>query len=132
MQPMRSHLPNGSWPVYPGHPITVAWYIVNKYPSFEEAIKVPAGREFENALADNDIPGAGGEVVGALTFLKKLVDGEPWESAVAWADARWRDGKAGGHGRKVAPGLAQANYVKPLLKAKSSWWKKCGSGARSV
>lgn len=123
---MRDFLPNGSWPVYPGHPITVAWYIVNKYGSFEEANK-NTKHGWPRALGDNDIPGAGGEVYMALDFLNKLVDGATWEDVVAWADHHWRDYKAGGHGRKVAPGQTQANYVKPLLKAKSSWWEAVGA-----
>lgn len=121
---MRERLPNGSWPVYPGHPLTVAWFIVNKYPSFDVANATCPGHQFSNALGDNDIPGAGCAVTTAMHFLKKLVDGEPWEKVVAWADNAWRSGKAGGHGRKVAPGLAQANALKPHLKAKSSWWER--------
>jgi hypothetical protein len=77
---MRALLPNGSSPVYPGHAITTAWFIVNKYPSFEP------GHAYCNALEDTDIPGAGSEVVMALDFLRKLVDGEPWDEVVRWAD----------------------------------------------
>lgn len=120
---MRDILPNGSSPVYPGHPITTAWFIVNKYPSFETASERRPEHDYMNALEDNDIPGAGSEVHAALEFLGKLNAGGLWGDAVKWADDHWSYSCAGGHGRKVAPGQTQANYVKPLLFAKRGWWE---------
>lgn len=134
------HLPGDSLDariaVYPGHPITIAYLITMKYPNFESAF-VKVGKWGDAAaLADCDIPGAGGNVSAALELLFWLRDGtfkkvgsksgrKTWDVAVSWADDYWSrcDSQNMTHQERWKKGQEQADQIKPLLKARRSWWK---------
>lgn len=127
------HAATGDYPVYPGHPITTAWQIMEVFDSPQDAL-MPAGDGLNcpAALADSRISGAGGEVWVACELLRKALDGVPAEELFAWADDRWIAGSAGGHTRAVAPGMAQANLLKPVFADRlSAWLAGAGKGANT-
>jgi hypothetical protein len=134
--------------VYPGHPVTVAYIITQLYVSFEDATEVQEGHQYSNALGDNDVPGAGGNVSAALSFLHYLKTGIlSWEDAIKYADESWatcdgqKEGSSWGHREGWKPciddkpctpeeyyinrwkkGQKQADRIKPLLKQKITTW----------
>lgn len=113
----------GDYPVYPGHPLTTAWQIMEVFDSPKAALMPAAdGLGYPAALTDGRISGAGGEVRAACDLLRKALDGVPAEELLAWADDRWIAGSAGGHTRAVAPGLAQANLLKPVFAERLAAW----------
>lgn len=110
--------------VYPGHPLVVAFEIINVFGSPEEAFK-PVESDSLNcptAVADNRVSGGGGEVYAACELLQRARKGHPVEELIAWADMRWSSGQAGGHVKAVAPGLQQANKLKSVFSEKLAAW----------
>ncbi len=114
----------GEYPVYPGHPLTVAWEIMSVFATPSEALAIyqQHGLNCPNAVTDNRISGGGGEVCRACDLLRKAVGGTSAEDLILWADERWVEGRAGGHIKAVEPGLAQAEKLKPLFAAKLASW----------
>lgn len=74
-------------PVYPGHPVTIAYQIMSLYPDLETAKE--KGYKFPKALEDIRVSGGGGRVYSALDLLQKRQDGETWEQLFEWADKVW-------------------------------------------
>jgi hypothetical protein len=77
--------------VYPGQPLVIACYILEKYSSLDEANKL--GDRYPNALEDSDIPGAGGNIYGAIDLLYKI-KGTPLEDvkdlALMYSNDYWK------------------------------------------
>ncbi|WP_413460460.1 hypothetical protein [Herbaspirillum huttiense] len=114
----------GQYPVYPGHPLTIAWEIMTVFPKAEDALKTLRTEQLNcpAAVADERITGGGGEVYAACDLLRRAIAGEPAEVLLEWADERWSRGNAGGHVAAVEPGQAQAEQIKPLFAAKLASW----------
>jgi hypothetical protein len=111
---------DGEFSVYPGHPVTIAYLIMQKYPSLAAASKVSTRSGFGAALSDIDIPGAGGRVHAAMSLLQRRAEGASWEELFARADDIWE----GEHFDKHELGQQQADRIKPLLAA--ARWKETG------
>lgn len=111
--------------VYPGHPITLAFVIVQVYPTFEEAFK-KTEHGWPAALGSNDVPGAGGNVYMALDLLRNLQKGMSAKEAFAGADASWAacDNQGTRNVPRWREGQEQADRFKARLEASASWWKK--------
>jgi hypothetical protein len=74
------------FPVYPGHPITLAVQIARAFPSLDAA----HGRTehgWPAALSSGLVSGAGGSVYMALQALDKLRSGESLDTVLSWSDA---------------------------------------------
>ena len=101
---------------YPGHPITLAWCIINRFPDLSKAL--------EGALQSSDIPGAGGNVHRALDVLKQLHSGMPFDTVVKLADQYWDECDGQMRDKPLRWGLGQdeANQIKPLLQEKVFSW----------
>lgn len=114
----------GEYPVYPGHPLVVAWEIISVFKTPSDALRVVTdhGLNCPEAVADNRISGGGGEVFRACDLLRRAKDGATPEELIAWADECWRTGQAGGHLKAIEPGLAQAEKLKPLFAEKLARW----------
>lgn len=114
----------GEWPVYPGHPLTVAWEIMSVFPSHVEALRITtaSGPNCPEAVADNRISGGGGEVHRACDLIRLAQQGAGADELIEWADQKWISGQAGGHLKAVEPGLAQAEKIKPLFAKKLAAW----------
>ncbi len=114
----------GEWPVYPGHPLVIAWEILSVFESPEDALAVKQvqGHRYLTAVSDNRISGGGGEVRAACDLLQRALKGESAEALMAWADQRWLESSAGGHHNAVEPGLAQAAKLKADFPAKLAAW----------
>jgi|SRR6478735_11303894 len=107
----------GAWPVYPGHPCTIALCILRKYPRIADAF-APTEHGWPEALGDGDIPGAGGCVHQGLHLIQRiLADGDTPEEATAWGVERWRDRTlvGGDHRDQYEAGVAEAERIAPLL-----------------
>lgn len=120
--------------VYPGHAITLAYLIVNLYPSLEAA-SAP-GKHFTAVEEDRRLPGAGGHQNQAVELLRQLALGRDWDAVAERADENWArcDGqKSGGYGEfaqknpdyyagRWRRGQEQADRIKPLLRAALQKW----------
>lgn len=73
------------FPVYPGHPITIAVQIAHAFPTLAAA-RASTG-DCPAALASGDVSGAGGAVYSALQALGKLAAGAALEDVLKWSDA---------------------------------------------
>lgn len=72
------------FPVYPGHPMTLAVQIARAFESLEAAHAWTG--DCPAALASGDVAGAGGSVYSALQALDKLRAGVPLDDVLTWAD----------------------------------------------
>lgn len=61
---------------YPGHPISLAYFITQVYGDDIEEAYAETERGYPKALEDSRIPGAGGRVHAALELLHYLLNGE--------------------------------------------------------
>jgi hypothetical protein len=112
------------YPVYPGHPITVAYQIVTTFKTWDEAMGRDSGSPYCRALADSRISGAGGCVSAAIGILHMLRRGRNWEDVVVQADYGWAsiDNQDVRHRKRWKKGQEQADLTKPLLKKRYLWW----------
>ena len=112
----------GAWPVYPGHPCSLALCILRKYPRIADAYVVQTqpdgGPTHPVALGDGDIPGGGGCVYQALDLIQRVRDGlmTPVQ-AIAWGADAWHHRTVIGrdHPDRYAEGVAEYEHVAPLL-----------------
>ena len=136
----------GDFAVYPGHPLTIAYLVVCKYASLEQALGIPDGSPHPGALGDNDIPGAGGNVSNALHLLKLAVEGTlTLDEMVVQGDDTWGKCDAmakGGNNpadpkfgrdyylRRFREGQEQADTIKEKLKEQLPMWPKTQKDAK--
>lgn len=101
--------------VYPGHPITVASFILTKYgDDLGKAFEMTGGlHSCPRALADSDIPGAGDCVYRALSLLKRLQEGTLTPTqAIETAKKSWIEERTRcGHRDSLEPGILEAQSV---------------------
>ena len=92
--------------VYPGHDLVVATFILSRYGDDLSAA-------FDNALADNDISGAGARVSSALDLIRSIMEGVATPiQAIEAAKRRWAYEHAnGGHAESLQAGEIQASGV---------------------
>lgn len=114
----------GEYPVYPGHPLTVAWEIMSVFQSPEQALQTVKtnGLNCPESVADSRISGGSGEVHRACDLLRLARQGANPAELIKWADEKWVAGQAGGHVKAIQPGLAQAEKIKPLFGQKLAAW----------
>lgn len=105
----------GFRPAYPGHPLALAWAIIQFYPDLQGAFQ-KTEQGWPEALADQRIPGGGGCVYAALRLLRSLLEGESLEKTLKEADKIWVNNALNDKTR--ARGLEQ---VKPLRKKITDW-----------
>lgn len=123
----------GEWPVYPGHPLTIATVIMHCYETLDAAA-ANTEHNWPAALGNGDVPGAGGEVYVGLDLLLNIRAGKvSIEEAPAEAQARWLRNGAGGHTDRIAPGQEQADRFQELFLSKASeWFKAVPQSAESL
>lgn len=98
---------------YPGHPITLAAFILTKYEDIDHALARESGHEYPRALEDSDIPGSGSCVWAALDLLDNMRKcslslEETWRLASDYWDRS--------DSREKEQGSSEAERVWPLLK----------------
>ena len=122
----------GEFPVYPGHPLVVAFEIIKVFPSAEAALRTDGNEHgWPAALTDSRISGGGGEVHRGCDLIRQAVAGTPAAELIEWADKAWVDGGAGGHTKAVEPGLAQAAKLKGTFpELLQTWLSKGAAGAQ--
>jgi hypothetical protein len=110
--------------VYPGHPVTIAFCIVNAFETYEEAF-APTPHNFAEALGSCAIPGAGGCVSSALHLLSHLRQGLDTTKALEIADDTWArtDSQKEQYSERWAKGQEQADRFKAKLLERSDWWR---------
>ena len=111
-----------AWPVYPGHPLVLAVLIMRIFPNLQAAgSRSESG--YPAALVDSDIPGAGCHVYAALRILQTRGDGVTPQRMIEQASEYWTRGKAGGHLKNVAEGIAHAEqFVGEFLTRATDEW----------
>lgn len=113
----------GTHVVYPGHPIVLACMIMDRYLNLDKATEMREDEQFQAALSDSFIPGAGCAVYSALNTLDSaLKDGA--ESAYVRANAYW-DGFGKQDARNAASakeGLAQFEQIKARFEHRVALW----------
>jgi len=113
----------GDWSVYPGHPVTIAFLIIHKYPSLYEALYRKNSDSDCAALKDCDIPGSGNAVYLALDLLKELKNTPSLEETIQTHSRRWVENrKSGDHPQAALPGQAQADKIIPLFQSMVKEW----------
>lgn len=119
----------GEFSVYPGHAITIAYLITKVFPTYEAATAPSYDRAGKplgwcEALSNNDIPGAGGNVHNGVDVLRKLHEGQDIETVYAWADQVWAscDTQKERRPDRWKQGQDQADTVKPRLAAEIADW----------
>lgn len=128
------NLASGEYPVYPGHPLVIAYEIMSVFPDPEAALKPCTGEGLNcpEAVADHRISGGRGEVYAACDLLRLARQGKNAEELAQWADARWIRGNAGGHQNAVQPGLAQAARLREKFQSKLASWLNQPTGASNA
>jgi hypothetical protein len=114
--------------VYPGHPVTIAYCIVDQYESWEAASFCRDDSHICEALGDSAIPGAGGCVSAAIAHLKRLyVEKTDPEVVFQMMDDTWdrtdNHSDTAKYFNRWQAGQKQANNFKPRLikKLKEKW-----------
>lgn len=76
---------------HPGHPLVVALFIMEAFPSLDAAL-APSGTATTAALTSELVPGARSSVSLALTALERVASGQ-WDEleAVMWMKAAWAE-----------------------------------------
>jgi len=100
--------------VYPGHPVTIATFILLKYKdNFQDAVTPVGDYGFLRALTDQDIPGGGGCVHQALDLLRMVKDGRlSPEEALEHGKGMWvRRCEGGDHPEKLDAGNREAEAI---------------------
>lgn len=119
---------DGAPAIYPGHPLTLAWFIVNVYPSLAAATQKSARSEYSEALTNASIPGAGGNVHAALDFLRRVIaEQTSIEDAIDLANTVWArcDGQSGDARlvERFRRGQEQAACIVDKLRQKLKSWR---------
>lgn len=110
--------------IYPGHPIVLALCIMREFSSLKEAKSPSPKTGHPQALTSAKVPGAGGNVWGALDLLTV--------AEVLSPEGTWEHGEAlwlrmvgpgrGNHENTFAPGKEQAHSVRAEFMAKLVAW----------
>lgn len=113
-------LPDGSMPVDPGHPVTLGYLIMNRYPCLEAAEEPILAEDLvmrPTVVADACLTGSEGTLLYTLDMLHALRKGVvSLPNIIESADAFW--GKCS-HVGNTRPGLVQAHRY-------AYWWAEFG------
>jgi len=112
--------------VYPGHPIAIAWLIIQNFPGIKAASnsQKDGGTTSPAAVRSQEIPGAGGNVYAGLDFLHHLKLGVPFEEAVEEANRVWKCYTSYYKDDRRDKGQVQADRCIPLIATKKGWWQE--------
>jgi hypothetical protein len=99
--------------------MVIASFIVRAFPDLASAM-ARTEHGWPEALSCNDVPGAGGEVYGALEFLKRCR--EDWDAAVADANDHWQSTTSNGYRDCYDLGMRQANGISSRLRKAVEKW----------
>lgn len=108
--------------VYPGHPLTIACYIMENYSSLSEARS--KGIQHPKALEDSRIPGAGGNVYAALEILA-----QPVEESVGRANQIWQQYCGEAYADRYDEGMAEAASLASRYRELREKWRSHNSPA---
>lgn len=120
---LEYRLLEGKAAVYPGHSVTLAYLIVNAFPSLDAAKCRKADESFPAALSNSAITGAGRPVYAALDFLQRAFD-QGIEAAIDHGDKVWLGETATAFGKYREAGQIQADSVKAKFKELFRTWPK--------
>jgi hypothetical protein len=115
---------DGQFAVYPGHPLVVAWVIMNVYDTPDEALAMTKHGWCE-AVGSNDIPGAGDGAGNGARVCRKIRDGMSGEDAADLAEELWTrmvGPGTGNHEKYYEPGREQAAAFRERFVEKAETW----------
>jgi hypothetical protein len=102
--------------VYPGHPTVIAVGIILEYNhDLNKAFSLEKGLNCPDAVCNNRIRGAGGEVREAVVLLKKALEGDI-DRAINRANHVWISSTTNGYRTRQAEGQKLAEAVEPVLR----------------
>jgi hypothetical protein len=112
----------GKSAVHPGHPLTVAYTILLRFPNMESATKL-SERRCMAAMEDWGVPGTGGSVNTALWLLQKTTSGDISSSQIPEIAAQlWHNMLNGWFSKILAEGQKQADHLQnKLLEHLQNW-----------
>lgn len=122
----------GEPPVYPGHPLVIAWQIMAIYPSPEEALKHERDIACPAAVADSRVAGGGMEVHSACLLIKHAANGLSASALIEMADGQWAASNGGGYTLALKPAQRQADKLKPFFAEKLASWLRAARRDRQV
>jgi len=112
-------------PVYPGHAVTVAYFIVHAFDTCHEALGITK-HQYSRAVGSMNVPGAGDGAQAGDSLLRKLAGGIPFDDAMEWARQEWARRCSQYEGtpnwEKHHLGQAQADEIEPQLRKLEAWW----------
>lgn len=108
-------------PVYPGHGITVAYFIVHVFSLPDEAFGPAQLFGCSRAVASLYVPGAGCGACAGVDVLHRLWNGDDWDEVMADADDNWR--RRNLNPTRLKRGQDQADSLRKQLKEHQSWWR---------
>lgn len=108
--------------VYPGHPVVLAFLVVKRYASIDEATALSSKSSQPRVIDDLEVYGSAGFLTEALRLLEDVRDGRSPIQAIEDAEARWVSTRADGHEGSVERGAAQSRKVRDLLAAELPAW----------
>ncbi len=121
--PLQFRLFGSGGAVYPGHAVTLAYAIMQAYPSLEAALTRRANESFPEALGNNDIPGAGGCVYSALEILR-LAYSVGLDAAFERGDEIWLSETQTAYTDRRLPGQIQADGLKEAFRTIFASWQE--------
>lgn len=115
---------DGEFSIYPGHPIVIAWIIINTFDSWTTATAKREGAQYCEALSNAEIPGAGGNVYAAIDLLSNIFKGVSYDAAFECASEWWAscDSQMTCNPRRWEEGQDQADRVLERFAAKIATW----------
>lgn len=110
--------------VYPGHALTIAVCIMEKYNNMRSASRNAVNTkgqvfDFPAALGDEDIPGAGSCVYSALYVLEMDTD-----KAIEYSHDLWKSECENGYSNKYKEGYEEAKALEDRFRELHSTWGK--------
>jgi hypothetical protein len=109
---------------YPGHPVSIALAIVLVYDSFFDAYRLE-DNNLPHAMANVDVPGAGGPVSSTLRLLRDYMKGETFEWLEAECERTWVSYTKGSFRNRREDGTNEAKknavHLRRMLETKEGW-----------
>lgn len=109
---------------YPGHPTSIALAIVLVYDNFVDAYRLEENN-VPHAVANVDVPGAGGPVSATLRLLRDYMKGETFEWLEAECERTWKSFTEGVYidrrEQGTEEGKQNAVHLRKLLSTKEGW-----------
>ena len=121
---MNTDVIDGERPVYPGHGLVVALFIMKAFESPAAAL-ARTRYGWSECVGSSDVPGAGDGAYAGARIVRMLADGRTADACVAEANRGWRGLVGPGTGNledAFVPGQEQADRFEQRFREMSETW----------